>query len=60
MIRRHTSILLLCLFLAACVGPGNIVGHKVPDFTLQKVDGTTLTPADMKGKPYILYFFASW
>ena len=60
MIRRHIPLLLLCLFLAACVGPGNIIGNKVPDFTLYKVDGTTVTNADMQGKPYILYFFASW
>lgn len=60
MIRRHAPVIALCLFLAACVGPGNIVGHKVPNFTLKKVDGTTVTAADLRGKPYILYFFASW
>ena len=60
MMKRYSTILLFCLFLAGCVGPGNIVGHNVPEFILQKVDGTTLTPADMRGKPYIMYFFASW
>ena len=39
---------------------GNKVGNRAPDFQVTTVDGVPVTPADLKGKPYILYFFATW
>ena len=39
---------------------GNKVGNRAPDFRVTTFDGVTVTPANLKGKPYILYFFATW
>lgn len=35
-------------------------GNTVPDFTLTDTDGKTLKRADLKGKPSVLLFWASW
>ena len=42
------------------VAVGNKVGNRAPDFQVTTVDGVTVTPAELKGTPYILYFFATW
>ena len=42
------------------VAVGNKVGNRAPDFQVTTVDGVTVTPAELEGKPYILYFFATW
>ena len=39
---------------------GNGVGDQAPDFRVTTTDGRTVTPAELHGKPYILYFFATW
>jgi hypothetical protein len=38
------------------------VGQRPPSFTVNLPDGTQLTDGDLRGqgKPYILYFFATW
>ncbi|HBR86468.1 MAG TPA: redoxin [Candidatus Marinimicrobia bacterium] len=36
------------------------VGDDCPDFTLQMVDGTTISKKDLKGKIAVLQFTASW
>src|SRR5438552_18915040 len=36
------------------------VGDAVPQFTVQTVDGQTLTPESLKGKVVLLNFFATW
>ncbi|MCR8982511.1 thiol-disulfide oxidoreductase ResA [Brevibacillus laterosporus] len=35
-------------------------GDKVPNFSLQSLDGETMTLADLKGKGVILNFWGSW
>ncbi len=62
--RAFTIILLLSNFMFA-VEPddrGYIVkvGEESPDFTLQLIDGKTVTKADLKGKVTVLQFTASW
>lgn len=39
-----------------------MVGRPAPDFSAERIDGIegNLGPADIKGKPAILYFFATW
>lgn len=32
-------------------------GDKAPDFTLQADGGRTIKAKDMKGKPYVVYFY---
>ena len=36
------------------------VGEDSPDFTLQMIDGSTLSKKDLKGKVVVLQFTASW
>ncbi len=36
------------------------IGTAAPDFKLTAKDGSTLTKADLAGKPTLLLFFASW
>ena len=42
-------------------GTGNQVGYKIPDFTLELVDGSTVTSADLvaSGRPTYLFFWAT-
>ncbi len=42
------------------LGEGPKPGEKVPDFSVQRVDGKTVTLADYEGKPTVVYFWATW
>jgi len=35
-------------------------GHPAPDFTLQTLDGDSLTLSDLRGKAVVLNFWATW
>ena len=35
-------------------------GHPAPDFTLQTLDGQPLSLSDLRGKPVVLNFWATW
>ena len=36
------------------------VGSEVADFSLKQLDGTTLTLADLRGRPVLINFWATW
>jgi peroxiredoxin len=36
------------------------ISVEAPDFTLEKADGTKVTLSDLKGKPVVLNFWATW
>lgn len=36
------------------------IGDKVPDFSLKDLEGKTWSPAELKGKPYLMAVFATW
>ena len=40
--------------------PASDVGRAAPDFVLEKPDGTTLRLSDLRGKPVLVNFWASW
>ncbi len=39
---------------------GLTIGRAFPDFALRTIDGKTVTPASLSGKPYILWFTTSF
>src|SRR6266508_1450591 len=44
----------------ATVTPSVLIGKPAPAFTLQTLDGKTISNADLRGKPYVVNFWASW
>ncbi len=38
----------------------SFISQEAPDFTLEKADGTTVTLSELKGKPVVLNFWATW
>ena len=40
--------------------PAPQVGHPAPDFTLTTTDGETVTLSELRGKPVLLNFWATW
>ena len=36
------------------------IGERAPDFTLETLDGGTVSLSDFRGKPVVLNFWASW
>ena len=40
--------------------PAPEVGHPAPDFTLTTLDGAEIRLADLRGKPVVLNFWATW
>ncbi len=66
--KNMSRLLTLILFLSTLTFPtepddrGYIVkvGDASPDFTLQLIDGRTISKADLKGKVAVLQFTASW
>jgi len=45
---------------AAALPAAPAVGHPAPDFTLTTVTGQTLKLSDLRGKPVVLNFWATW
>jgi cytochrome c biogenesis protein CcmG, thiol:disulfide interchange protein DsbE len=37
-----------------------LVGKSAPEFTLPNIDGGTIRSADLRGRPYVVNFWASW
>jgi cytochrome c biogenesis protein CcmG/thiol:disulfide interchange protein DsbE len=37
-----------------------LIGRPAPEWTLEALDGTTLTSADLAGRPYVVNFWASY
>jgi cytochrome c biogenesis protein CcmG/thiol:disulfide interchange protein DsbE len=51
----------LGIFLATRGGPtGSQIGAQAPGFTLQDLDGNAVSLADLRGRPVMVNFWASW
>lgn len=56
----------LALLLVLALRPGDssardiLPGAPAPDFTLQTLDGRTVSLADLRGRPVVVNFWASW
>jgi len=51
------------LLITGCTGgsePTATVGKAAPDFTLQNLDGQSISLSDLKGKPVLVNFWATW
>ena len=60
---KYVVNILLCLSLLiplACGKGANIVGQPAPEFSLDLLEGGQIGSTDLRGKPAVLYFFASW
>jgi cytochrome c biogenesis protein CcmG/thiol:disulfide interchange protein DsbE len=44
----------------ATLTPSVLIGKPAPSFTLATLDGKTISNADLRGKPYVVNFWASW
>ncbi|MBE9536027.1 MAG: redoxin domain-containing protein [Proteobacteria bacterium] len=60
-IKGLALVICLTVFLFSCgkAGP-QVVGNPAPEFTLNLLDGGQLGLTELRGKPLMLYFFASW
>lgn len=50
---------MLLVLATACKGK-DVVGTQAIDFRLKGINGGEIAYSELKGKPVILYFFASW
>jgi len=62
MLKVILLIILTCtLFVTGCSEPsGARVGGPAPDFKLQNLDGQYISLSDLRGKPVLLNFWATW
>ncbi len=63
MIRKMAiSMIMLVMFVSIGCGQGNAarVGDQAIDFTLQTLDGKSVTLSELKGKKVLIDFFATW
>jgi len=44
----------------ATLTPSVLIGKPAPAFTLPTLDGRTISNAELRGKPYVVNFWASW
>lgn len=58
--KKYLLLPFLILFLFSCGKGETIIGKEAPSFKLDLLEGGQIGITDLKGKPVILYFFASW
>lgn len=57
--KKLLYLISLLFLIYGCKGK-EVVGTRALDFTLEGINGGQVSYSDPKGKPTILYFFASW
>lgn len=53
------AFLICAAFLLSC-SKVQVEGLPAPDFTLERFDKGSLSLSEFKGRPVVLYWFASW
>jgi len=58
-------LLIVVLTMAGCSGDSNggqvpVLGSPAPDFQLENLDGQTVVLSELRGRPVLLNFWASW
>ena len=60
-LKSHLLFMFFSLMFITSCGKGQaLVGNSAPDFTIDIIDGGQIGISELRGKPLILYFFASW
>lgn len=59
-LRTCGFILITVVFLSSACTVKEVVGTPAIDFSLDDINGGRMAYSEIKGKPTILYFFASW
>jgi len=57
---KYLLLPLLLVFLVSCGKGGALLEKEAPPFKLDLLEGGQIGITDLKGKPVIIYFFASW
>ena len=58
---KNIFFIVLTLLIVSCSAKTvDIIGKQAPAFTIKTFGGETIEPGSLKGKPVLLYFFASW
>jgi peroxiredoxin len=60
---RSFALLTLAMLLSACAaltGPAPEVGALAPDFTLENLDGESVSLSDFRGQNVLVNFWATW
>jgi len=58
---RTLFFIVLTLLIVSCsTKTVDLIGKQAPAFTIKTFGGETIEPGALKGKPVLLYFFASW
>jgi cytochrome oxidase Cu insertion factor (SCO1/SenC/PrrC family) len=60
LLKKPWGLLFLLVFVTAGCRGKEVVGTPAVDFTFKGINGGQIAYSDLKGKPTILYFFASW
>lgn len=58
--KKRVFMVLLMAILVSCGKGEPIIGKDAPPFRLDLIDGGQIGITELRGKPVILYFFASW
>jgi len=58
--KRIYLLFFIVILLAGCGSGSKLIDKPAPEFSLDLLEGGQIGLTDLKGKPLILYFFASW
>lgn len=57
--KKLLYLISLLFLIYGCKGK-EVIGTQAVDFTLSGINGGQISYSELKGRPVLLYFFASW